>query len=144
MKLGSKSYRTYKGKPRAIGDRVLVSDMYFGEQHTKGGLIIGDDNGKVHGIYPRWAKVFSKGPRNKDYYSIGDWILIMHGRWTRGMYVEFDDEAMELRMVENESILAYSDTKPQDVTIGKEYANGSDTGFGDHTAPVNDMNNFNR
>ena len=53
--------KTYKGKPRAVGNRVLVSDMYFGEQKTAGGLIINSDDGKVHGIYPRWGKVFSKG-----------------------------------------------------------------------------------
>ena len=38
---------TYKGKPRAVGNRVLVSDMYFGEQKTAGGLIINSDDGKV-------------------------------------------------------------------------------------------------
>jgi co-chaperonin GroES (HSP10) len=131
MKLGSKSYKTYKGKPRAVGDRVLVSDMYFGEQKTKSGLIINSDDGKVHGIYPRWGRVFSKGPRNKDDYEIGQWILVSHGRWTRGITVEFDDATHELRMIEAEAILAYSDEKPEDVIIGKEYDNGAsvDTNF---------------
>ena len=64
--------------------------MYFGEQRTAGGLITSNsDDGKVHGI-PRWGKVFSKGPRNKDDYNEGDWILIEHGL-TRGMQVQFDD-----------------------------------------------------
>tara|TARA_Y200000002_G_scaffold370161_1_gene365317 strand:- start:672 stop:1103 length:432 start_codon:yes stop_codon:yes gene_type:complete len=132
--------KTYKGKPRAVGDRVLVSDMYFGEQKTKSGLIINSDDGKVHGIYPRWGKVFSKGPRNKDDYKIGDWILVSHGRWTRSIQVEFDDAKHELRMVEAEAILAYSDEKPGGVTIGKEYGPETDTGFGAHTAPVNELN----
>ena len=131
--------KTYKGKPRAVGNRVLVSDMYFGEQKTAGGLIINSDDGKVHGIYPRWGKVFSKGPRNKDDYKEGDWILIEHGRWTRGMEVEFDDEKHELRMIEAESVLAYSNEKPAGVVIGKEYGAETDTGFGAHSAPVNQM-----
>lgn len=132
---------TYKGKPRAVGNRVLVSDMYFGEQKTAGGIILNDDDGKVHGIYPRWGKVFSKGPRNKDDYNEGDWILIEHGRWTRSMQVEFDDTKHELRMIESESVLAYSNEKPNDTYIGKEYGNGDtvDTGFGAHTAPLNEM-----
>jgi len=56
------NYNTIKGKPRAIGNRVLVSDMYFGEQTTASGLIISTDDGKERGIYPRWGKVYSKGP----------------------------------------------------------------------------------
>lgn len=122
---------TYKGKPRAVGNRVLVSDMFFGEQKTKGGIILNDDDGKVHGIYPRWGKVFSKGPRNKDDYNEGDWILIEHGRWTRSMQVEFDDSTHELRMIESESVLAYSNEEPSDTYIGKEYGNGDsvDTNF---------------
>jgi co-chaperonin GroES (HSP10) len=69
----------------AIGNRVLVTDMYFGEQRTKSGLIIKDDNGQTRGIYPRWARVYAKGPENNDDYNIGDWILVEHGRWTRGI-----------------------------------------------------------
>jgi co-chaperonin GroES (HSP10) len=112
------------GKPRAIGNRVIVTDMHFGEQKTKSGLIIKDDDGTTRGIYPRWGKVFSKGPQNNDPYEVGDWILIEHGRWTRGMKFEWDGVEHELRMIETESILAYSDEKPSDVYIGAEYADG--------------------
>ena len=58
----------FEGKLTAIGNRVLVSDMYFGEQTTKGGIILTSDDGDVRGIYPRWGKVHSKGPKNKDDY----------------------------------------------------------------------------
>ena len=110
--------KTYKGKPRAVGNRVLVSDMYFGEQKTAGGIILNNDDGKVHGIYPRWGKVFSKGPRNKDDYNVGDWILIEHGRWTRSIALEDDDgEEYEVRKVELESILAFSHDKPDGVMM---------------------------
>ena len=114
-----------KGKPRAIGNRVLVTDMHFGEQTTKSGLIISSDNGKERGIYPRWAKVYSKGPDNTDPYEVGEWILIEHGRWTRGMLVDIDGEEIEIRMVETESILAYSNEKPDGVQMGDTTAHGT-------------------
>lgn len=115
---------TVKGDLRAIGNRVLVTDMYFGEQRTKSGLIIKDDNGSTRGIYPRWGKVYHKGPDNKDDYQIGDWILVEHGRWTRGIEIENEKGTFEVRMVEAESVLAYSDEKPEGVQIGAEYSDG--------------------
>ena len=111
---------TLEGKLTPIGNRVIVSDMYFGEQKTKGGLIITDDNGTSRGIYPRWGKVHAKGPDNKDEYNVGDWILIEHGRWTRSVNIDEGDGEKELRMVEAESVLAWSDDKPDDVMIGTE------------------------
>lgn len=113
--------RKLTGKVRAIKNRVLVSDMHFGEQITKGGLIIKTDDGTTRGIYPRWGKVYDKGPDNNDDYKVGDWILVEHGRWTRGV----DVEDLTIRMVEAESILAYSETKPDDVQIGAEYSDGA-------------------
>ena len=113
-----------KGTPRAIGNRVLVTDMYFGEQTTAGGIILTNDDGKTRGIYPRWAKVYSKGPQNKDPYSVGEWILVEHGRWTRGIKLETNEGELEVRMVEAESILAYSNEKPESVSIGAEYSDG--------------------
>ena len=40
----------FEGNLTAVGNRVLVSDMYFGEQKTKGGIILSDDDGNVRGI----------------------------------------------------------------------------------------------
>lgn len=114
----------FKGTLKAIGDRVLVSDMHFGEQKTKSGLIISDDDGQTRGIYPRWGRVYSIGPRNKDDYKVGDWILIEHGRWTRGLDMDSEDGDLTLRMVERESVLAVSDTKPADVNMGLSYSDG--------------------
>lgn len=113
-----------KGNPKAIGDRVLVSDMHFGDQTTTSGIIIKSDDGKARGVYARWGKVFDKGPRNTGPYNIGDWILVEHGRWTRGFTVEINSKELEIRMVETESILAMSDEKPEGVHIGKEFNDG--------------------
>ena len=113
-----------KGTVRAKGKDVLVSDMHFGDQVTSGGIIIGNDDGKTRGVYPRWGKVFSKGPDNKDDFEVGDWILVMHGRWTRGIMINIDDNDIEIRKVELTSILAYSKEKPTGLQIGGEYADG--------------------
>ena len=51
---------TIKGDLRPVKNRVLVTDMFFGEQKTKGGIIISDDDGQTRGIYPRWGKVYAK------------------------------------------------------------------------------------
>jgi|TARA_B100001094_G_scaffold131533_1_gene127349 hypothetical protein len=114
-----------KGTPRAKGEDVLVTEMHFGEQVTASGIIISNDDGQTRGIYPRWAKVYSKGPRNKDPYNVGDWILVSHGRWTRGIKLETEaDGEIEMRKVELESVLAYSEEKPEGLQIGAEYADG--------------------
>jgi len=115
---------TINGSLKAIGNRVIVSDMYFGEQKTKSGLILRNDDGETRGIYPRWGKVHSKGPNNEDAYEIGEWVLVEHGRWTRGIKIDEGNGEIELRMVEAESILAYSKEKPEGVSIGAEYADG--------------------
>ena len=122
----AQNYTAIKGTPRAKGEDVLVTEMHFGEQVTKAGLILKTDDGNTRGIYPRWGKVYSKGPSNKDDYNVGDWILIMHGRWTRGLKLETSDgDEIEMRKVELESILAYSNEKPDGISIGAEFTDGS-------------------
>ena len=123
---GFKVTPTVKGSLKPVQDRVLVSHMHFGEQTTKAGLIIRSDDGETRGIHPRWGKIYAIGPTNKEYYKVGDWILIEHGRWTRGIELTKDDgEKLTLRMVESQSILAMSDEKPDDVILGKEYNDGA-------------------
>ena len=100
--------------------------MNFGEQVTAGGIIITSDDGKDRGVKPRWGKVYSKGPENKDEYNVGDWILVEHGRWTRGFKVEDGSgETQTLRTVEGESVCAWQTEKPQDVISGTATDAGS-------------------
>jgi co-chaperonin GroES (HSP10) len=102
-------------KVRPILDHVIVEDMEFGEQRTKSGIIIVDDDGKSHGIKPRWGKVYAVGPKQKD-INVGDWILIEHGRWTRGFNFERDNGSVyTLRRVDTDAIIMKSDKKPSDV-----------------------------
>ena len=109
-----------QGKLSPIKNRVIVKNMHFGEQITKAGLIITDDNGSTRGIYPRWWKVHAKGPDNTDSYEVGDWILVEHGRWTRGIDVDEGNGERTLRMVEAESIMGWSKEQPEGISIGEE------------------------
>ena len=120
----AQNFNTMEGKPRAIGNRVLVTDMYFGEQMSKGGIVVTNDDGQTRGIYPRWAKVYSKGPDNHDEYKVGQWILVEHGRWTRAFKLDDGNGPQDYRMVETESVLAFADEKPDDTQLGAEYSDG--------------------
>jgi co-chaperonin GroES (HSP10) len=103
---------------RPIHDSVLIHNMHFGEQTSSGGLIILGDDGKDRGIYPRWGQVYAKGPTNTEDYQVGDWILIEHGRWTRGIDIgPSEEEKTTIRMVDKECILMWSTEKPNDVYI---------------------------
>jgi len=119
----SQNLSIIEGNVKAVGNRVLVSDMYFGEQKTKSGIIIQDDDGTTRGVYPRWGRVYRKGPHNEDPYSEGDWVLVEHGRWTRGIAID-DGVEREIRMVEAESILGWADEKPDGAILGNEYSDG--------------------
>ena len=110
------SLKVYEGTLTPIKDRVLVTDMEFGEQKTAGGIILPSDDGQTRGIHPRWGRVISKGHKNEDDYAVGDWVLVEHGRWTRGIKIQnSDDEVIVVHMVEAESILGTSKEKPKDV-----------------------------
>ena len=115
-----------KGSVRPIRNRVIVSGMEFGEQTTAGGIIISSDDGKDRGIKPRWGLVEAKGSENKDPFDIGDWILIEHGRWTRGFEVEMEDGTVEtMRTVEAESILGWQSETPDGILFGNKTGAGS-------------------
>jgi len=97
---------------RPLGKRVLVCRMRFGDIKTKGGLILLDDDGTEQGIHPRWCQAYAVGPKQQD-VRVGQWLLVAHGRWTRGMIVERDGVKEEVRMVDENDILLVSDEEPQ-------------------------------
>lgn len=111
------------GKPvklRAIHDHVLVSDMDFSEIRTSAGIILRSDDGKTHGVKPRWGKVYAIGPQQKD-VAVDQWILIEHGRWTRKAKVLTPDGEKEIQRVDVEAILAVSNEPPSadDIVVGE-------------------------
>ena len=125
--LQAKGFGSHGGKQYTVDSditplkkRVLVSDMQFGATKSKGGIIILDDDGTEAGIHPRWAKVYAVGDQQED-VKVGQWVLVAHGRWSRGFIVEQDDGTeIEVRKIDIKEILAVSDEKPNDVYIGEE------------------------
>lgn len=104
---------TVKGKLRAIRDHVIVHEMKFDQKISKGGILLPNDDGKDTGIRPRWGKVYAVGPEQED-VQVGQWILVSHGRWTRGVELQEkeDNEPITLRRVDSKDILAVSDEEP--------------------------------
>ncbi len=107
-----------KGKIVPIKDHILATDMNFGEMKTKAGIILRSDDGKSEGIKPRWCKVWSIGPEQKE-IKVGDWILVEHGRWTRGVKVLTETgEEIEFRRIDANGVIGVSNEEPTDVTLG--------------------------
>jgi co-chaperonin GroES (HSP10) len=114
---------TSNGSPvklRAIHDHVLVSDMDFGEIVTAAGIVLRSDDGKTHGVKPRWGKVYAVGPKQHD-VCVGQWILIEHGRWTRKAKILTASGEKQIQRVDVEAILAVSDQPPtaDDIVVGE-------------------------
>jgi hypothetical protein len=103
---------------RFFKDHIIVSDMKFDQRVTSGGIILMDDDKKSSGIRPRWAKIYGLGPEQTDpQLEIGKWILISHGRWTRGITVETPSGKQTLRKVDPNDILLVSDEPMEDETM---------------------------
>ena len=94
-----------------IRDHIIVQDMNFGQRQLSSGIFLLNDDAKTDGIRPRWARVYAVGPEQTD-ISVGQWVLVEHGRWTRGAKVEVDEEVITIRRVEAKSIMLISDQAP--------------------------------
>jgi hypothetical protein len=101
---------------QALHDHVLVADMNFGQRMTSSGLILMSDDMRTAGIRPRWAEVYAIGPDQTD-IKVGQWILITHGRWTRGAKIEDSTGEKTIRRIDTNDILMVSDDKPTDDNI---------------------------
>lgn len=112
--IGNEGYKAkVKGKVVPIRDNVLITDMDFGERRV-GMFILPSDDGKTEGVRHRWGRVWAIGPEQQD-VKVGDWILVEHGRWTRGITVEDDNgEDIVIRRIDLKAILMVSDEKPDE------------------------------
>lgn len=93
---------------QALPNKVLVHNMERGEQKTEGGIILRNDEDKSIGIRNRWAQVFSIG-EGVDSVSVGEWILVEHGRWSRA--ININDDLLYLVDYPN-GIMAVTSEKP--------------------------------
>lgn len=111
--------RAVASKIKPIRKNILVRDMNFGEQVTASGIVLRSDDGKSEGVKPRWARVFAVGPEQQDVVA-GEWVLLEHGRWTRGIEVEEDDGTkFTVWRADPEGVLAVADHRPNDVELGQ-------------------------
>ena len=109
---------------RPLPKDILVHNMDMGEQVTKSGIVIQSDDGKAHGVKPRWAQVYKVGERCEIDVKSGQWILIEHGRWTRKIKIDDGESIKEVQKVEVASILAVTDERPDTAYWGQEFSNG--------------------
>jgi len=101
-------HKLLKNQIKAIHDHVIVSDMVFDERLTTGGILLLNDNGKGYGIRPRWGRVYAVGHEQQD-VKVGQWILVDHGRWTRGLDIEDETGKISIRKIDPKDILMVSD-----------------------------------
>jgi len=96
---------------RALNDHVLVADMNFGARQTSSGIHLLGDDMRTAGIRPRWAEVYAVGPDQQD-IRVGQWVLVAHGRWTRGVNIEDDNGEVTIRRIDPNDVLLISDEAP--------------------------------
>jgi hypothetical protein len=101
---------------RPLNNTVLVADMTFDQRQLSSGIVLLNDDGKSHGIRPRWGRVYATGPDQRD-VRVGQWVLIAHGRWTRGIEIEDNSGNITLRKIDPKDILLVSNQLPQDDTM---------------------------
>ena len=117
MKLAFEPHKIEKDKFKPIGEHIIVTDMKFTERITTGGIILMNDDMKSSGIRPRWCRIYALGPDYNGDLQEGEWILVSHGRWTRGIEIEDEEGKKTLRRVDPNDILLVSDEPMDDETI---------------------------
>jgi hypothetical protein len=101
---------------RALRDHVLVSDMNFDGRKLSSGIFLLNDDMRTAGVRPRWAQVYAVGPEQQD-IQVGQWVLVSHGRWTRGVKIEDTKSELVIRRIDPNDVLLISDVEPSDDTV---------------------------
>jgi hypothetical protein len=96
---------------RALDDHVLVADMNFDTRILNSGIMLLNDDLRSAGIRPRWAQVYAIGPNQED-IQVGQWVLVAHGRWTRGVRIQDNTGEHTLRRIDPQDVLLLSDSAP--------------------------------
>ena len=114
----SSSYKAIEVKSvTPLHDHVIVSDMKFNERYTSAGIFIPSDDGQIHGVHPRWGKVYAVGADQTE-IKVGQYVLVAHGRWTRGVNIIDPTGPQTIRRVDNNDIIAVSDEEVVDENLG--------------------------
>lgn len=96
---------------KPLGRGVIVTDMNFSGRKLTSGIILLGDDGKTDGIRPRWCRVIAVGSEQQD-VTVGQWILVEHGRWTRGIVLDQGDGEFVAHRVDPDCIIMVSDEEP--------------------------------
>ena len=114
----------FEGKTiKPLHDNVIVRDMNFEGRTLDSGIVLLGDDGKSDGIRPSWAQVYAVGPEQTD-VTVGQWVLLEHGRWSRGIKITNNGEEFTIRRADPESILMVSDDEPNAETISTAVDSG--------------------
>jgi co-chaperonin GroES (HSP10) len=102
------------GEIKPLHDSIIVTDMSFEGRQLASGIVLLGDDGKTDGIRPRWARVYAVGPEQRD-IRVGQWVLVEHGRWSRGVKIVKDDQETIIRRADPGAIIFVSDTEPEHI-----------------------------
>jgi co-chaperonin GroES (HSP10) len=102
------------GNIKPLRDSVIITEMDFSGRQLASGVILLGDDGKTDGIRPRWAKVYAVGPEQSD-VSVGQWVLVEHGRWSRGLKIVKDGEEIVIRRADPQAIIFVSNDRPESI-----------------------------
>ena len=107
MKHAFEPHKVAREKIKALHDNIIVYDMAFDGRKLNSGIILLNDDGKGYGIRPRWGRVYAVGPNQAD-VQVDQWIMVAHGRWTRGIKIEDETGEKTLRKIDPADILLIS------------------------------------
>jgi len=102
------------GKIQPLKNNIIVTDMSFEGRQLSSGIVLLGDDGKTDGIRPRWARVYAVGPEQQD-VRVGQWVLVEHGRWSRGLKIIKNGEETIIRRIDPEAVIFVSDTEPDNI-----------------------------
>lgn len=108
MKPAFSPHQIKRNQLRPIHDHIIVTDMTFDERLSHGGIYLLNDNGTGNGIRPRWGRVYAVGHEQQD-ITVGQWVLVAHGRWTRGLDIEDESGKHTIRKIDPKDIMLVSD-----------------------------------
>jgi hypothetical protein len=103
-----------EGEILPLHDSIIVTEMSFEGRQLSSGIVLLGDDGKTDGIRPRWARVYAIGPEQRD-VRVGQWVLVEHGRWSRGLKINKDGEEIVIRRADPQAIIFVSDDEPENI-----------------------------
>ena len=101
-------------------DKIAVTEMdNTNERKLDSGIIVPGEGFGARGVHPRWCKVYKVGADIKD-VSVGEWILVEHGRWTYGVEtMDENHDPITVWIVDYNGIMLAADERPETEFDGK-------------------------